>query len=68
VFLQPNVVARSPDYFPDPDTFKPERWLVKDGSYKAFPLMPFGYGARMCAGKRFAEQEIYLGLINVSKH
>lgn len=39
--------------------FIPERWLKK-GPNNAHPFiyLPFGFGARMCIGKRFAELEI----------
>ena len=30
-----------------------------------FVMLPFGHGARMCPGRRLAEQEIYIALIQV---
>ena len=46
-------------YFPDPFTFKPERFLAKDGTLKRDKnLMPFGYGRRSCPGKVVAEQQL----------
>ena len=73
VFLQPNVAAVSEEYFKDAKTYKPERWLREgpDGSpgeANNFPLMSFGHGTRICPGIRFAEQELYLGLIAVGIH
>ncbi|ROT69394.1 hypothetical protein C7M84_012402 [Penaeus vannamei] len=32
-----------------------------------YTIVPFGHGARMCPGRRVAEQEIYLALIQVVK-
>ncbi|CAD7090148.1 unnamed protein product [Hermetia illucens] len=51
-------------YFPNAEKFEPERWLKKDGvpapakSAHPFIFLPFGFGPRMCVGKRFAEMEI----------
>ena len=45
--------ARSEKYFEDPLEFKPERWLRENrGEYHAFSILPFGYGVRMCLGKK----------------
>eukprot|EP00340_Litonotus_pictus_P010257 CAMPEP_0170514772 /NCGR_PEP_ID=MMETSP0209-20121228/1326_1 /TAXON_ID=665100 ORGANISM="Litonotus pictus, Strain P1" /NCGR_SAMPLE_ID=MMETSP0209 /ASSEMBLY_ACC=CAM_ASM_000301 /LENGTH=455 /DNA_ID=CAMNT_0010798989 /DNA_START=137 /DNA_END=1504 /DNA_ORIENTATION=+ len=46
----------------DLDQFKPERWeTYKPGSFEA--TMPFGFGARICPGKRLATYEIKCFLI-----
>ena len=45
--------ARSEKYFEDPLEFKPERWLRENrGESHAFSILPFGYGVRMCLGKK----------------
>ena len=46
------VMFKDPQYFEEPERFKPERWL-RDGSAKdihPYILTPFGHGPRMCAG------------------
>jgi cytochrome P450 len=50
------AMHRNPRWFPDPDVFRPERWLGADklprGAY-----LPFGEGARLCIGNHFALAE-----------
>lgn len=61
------VMFKDPKYFEDPERFMPERWL-RDGSAKdihPFILTPFGHGPRMCAGRRFAEQEMYVVITKI---
>ncbi|KAK3868485.1 hypothetical protein Pcinc_026127 [Petrolisthes cinctipes] len=65
VDLNAYVWLRNKQYFRDPDKFLPERWLRSEReSTQIHPyiLNPFSIGTRMCAGRRFAEQDLYVGL------
>ena len=58
VFMSQWVNHRDPRYFPDPESFRPERWL--DGLAKRIPkyaYYPFGGGPRVCIGNTFALME-----------
>ncbi|XP_078598369.1 putative cytochrome P450 49a1 [Branchiostoma floridae x Branchiostoma japonicum] len=67
VFMVDDVISSLPEYYPEPEVYRPERWLRDDesSSVQPFTLLPFGYGPRMCIGRRFAEQELHLGLIRI---
>ena len=68
ISIQPYIVHRNPEYFPDPLKFKPERFLTEDKSQSAeshFAYMPFGVGPRLCVGMRFAQNELRIGLANL---
>lgn len=62
------VVSNDPSYFPEPKRFLPERWIKHDKAsaecahmeqkFHPFVSLPFGYGRRMCVGRRFAEIEL----------
>jgi cytochrome P450 len=56
----PAIVHRHPDVYPDPDTFKPERWLAR--KFTPFEFIPFGGGLRRCIGAAFALYEMKLVL------
>ena len=63
-----DIICHMDKYFKDPHEFRPDRWL--GGSRKdivPFSYIPFGFGARMCIGRRFAEQEIMLAIAVVSE-
>jgi cytochrome P450 len=63
VFVSMSATHRDPRFFPDPDTFRPERWL--DGLERRLPrgaFFPFGLGPRMCVGASFAMLEATLVL------
>ncbi|XP_023218124.1 probable cytochrome P450 301a1, mitochondrial [Centruroides sculpturatus] len=61
VFMFQNLVAcRQEQYFYQADKFIPERWLEEDKQHHPFLFLPFGFGKRMCIGRRIAEQEMLL--------
>ncbi|KAK8015778.1 hypothetical protein PG991_008666 [Apiospora marii] len=60
------TIQRSPEYFADPATFRPERWL--EGAEKSAEFendnpaayRPFLIGSRACIGRHMAQQSIRL--------
>ncbi|RCN36156.1 unspecific monooxygenase [Ancylostoma caninum] len=70
VDVNTNVLMRSLTLFDDPLSFRPTRWL-RDGSRPdshPFSFLPFGFGPRMCAGRRFAEQDLQVTLCCLVQH
>jgi len=58
VSVAPSVylVHRNPEVYPDPDSFKPERFL--DEPPGTYTWIPFGGGVRRCLGAAFAQFEM----------
>ncbi|MGE0643425.1 MAG: cytochrome P450 [Nitrospira sp.] len=48
---------RHPDFWPDPEQFRPERWLNGERPDSRYAYMPFGAGPRTCVGLHFASVE-----------
>ena len=55
---------RDPRWYPQPDEFRPERWLDQEPK-GAFTYLPFGIGPRVCIGQHFAMMETVLGLATI---
>ncbi|KAG8559963.1 hypothetical protein GDO81_017504 [Engystomops pustulosus] len=55
------------DYFSAAEDFRPSRWLRHGhlDRVENFGSIPFGYGIRSCIGRRIAELEIHLALIQL---
>ena len=54
------------DVYPDPDRFKPERFLER--RFSPFEYLPFGGGARRCIGTAFAQFEMKLVISRILSH
>ena len=50
------LVQRRPDLYPQPEAFRPERFL--DGRVEAYAWLPFGGGIRRCIGAGLAAAEM----------
>ncbi|CAH1780132.1 unnamed protein product [Owenia fusiformis] len=70
----PNLFSLHHDerFFPDPWTFKPERFIDTEG--KLVPadqrkhLMPFGAGIRVCVGEQMARVRMFIFLTTMLQH
>ncbi|WKX94132.1 hypothetical protein Q1695_011414 [Nippostrongylus brasiliensis] len=61
ILPQYGTVHRDARYFPDPEAFRPERFLDENGYFKKRPEMnPFGMGKRTCLGENLARYELFL--------
>ena len=64
-----------PELYPDPEEFKPERFLNEDGSVRDDPTLSlvFGIGKRICPGRHFVDATVFiltasiLSVFNVTK-
>lgn len=58
VGIAPILMARDPKIFPDPDSFKPERFLIDSVLQNPYAYIPFSAGPRNCIGQKFAMLEM----------
>jgi cytochrome P450 len=65
------VVHRDPRWWPEAETFRPERWLpggsALDPARPKFAYFPFGAGTRVCIGEQFAWLEGTLALATFAR-
>ncbi|MEV2250326.1 cytochrome P450 [Streptomyces sp. NPDC050147] len=53
---------RDPRHFPDPDAFRPSRYLAQSGDRRTAPHAAFGHGPHFCLGSRLARLEATIAL------
>ncbi|XP_072035376.1 cytochrome P450 2U1-like [Amphiura filiformis] len=55
------AVMRDPNMFPEPDQFKPERFINDEGKYfEREEVCPFGVGRRICLGQTLAKMQLFV--------
>jgi cytochrome P450 len=68
VMISQWVTQRDPRWFPDPDSFEPDRWLNgQAATLPRYAYFPFGGGPRMCIGYSFATTEAILLLATLAQ-
>ncbi|KAL8927557.1 MAG: hypothetical protein Q9208_002362 [Pyrenodesmia sp. 3 TL-2023] len=59
------MMHNSPDHFPNPEHFEPERWLGPNAAPLRKYIVAFSKGSRQCLGMNLAYCELYLTLAAV---
>ena len=65
IYLAPYVLHRTDHYWPEPEVFDPDRFVLADKPKKDRPYFPFSLGPRRCLGEYFSflEMKVHLGLL-----
>ena len=60
------AVHHDPKLWETPEKFRPERFLSEKGEFiYSSSVMPFGYGARYCSGKKMAEWLVFHSITSI---
>uniref|UniRef100_A0A0K8T213 Cytochrome P450 6a14 n=1 Tax=Lygus hesperus TaxID=30085 RepID=A0A0K8T213_LYGHE len=59
-----HMLHHDPQYYPEPEKFRPERFANGKDAIRKGTYVPFGGGPRVCIGERFAKLEAKLCLAN----
>jgi cytochrome P450 len=65
ILVSPWLLHRHEKLWPDPDVFKPQRFMAQATPPDRFAYLPFGVGARICIGAHFALVEATLALAKI---
>jgi len=69
ILINLRAMLHDEDVYPDPFTFKPERFLTKDGKIDETIWDPrhacFGFGRRICPGRHMAFSAVWIALASI---
>ena len=65
--VSPWLLHHDPRWWPEPEAFRPERWLVDDPERPRYAFVPFGGGPRVCIGEPFARLEAAMLLASIAR-
>jgi cytochrome P450 len=69
VLLSPYLLHRHPQYWKDPEAFRPERFdAAHENERPRFAYIPFAAGPRHCIGESLALYEMLMHLYKVARH
>ena len=56
------AILHDPETYPEPDKFKPERFLDEDGTVRDDPMLTlvFGVGKRICPGRHLVDATLFI--------
>jgi cytochrome P450 len=68
VFFSQYIMSRTPEYFPDPLRFDPDRFTPEAKAARPkFTYFPFGGGSRQCIGESFAWMEGVFSIATIAQ-
>ena len=61
------AILHDPAMYPEPDAFKPERFINADGSLRDDPALTsaFGFGRRVCPGRHFVDASFFIVVASI---
>ncbi|XP_076234064.1 cytochrome P450 4c3 [Calliopsis andreniformis] len=68
VIINSFVLHRDPRYFPEPDIYRPERFLPNGPKYPSYAFVPFSAGSRNCIGWKYATMIMKVVILEMLKN
>ncbi|KAG1735462.1 cytochrome P450 [Suillus occidentalis] len=55
------AISRDPEVYPEPDAFKPQRWIDDEGRLRNdLAFFVYGFGRRVCPGQHVANRSVFI--------
>ena len=68
VMLSPYLIQRHPTYWPEPEAYRPERFLPEaEAAREKWVYIPFAAGPRHCVGENFALYEMTVHVARMAR-